>query len=160
MPPPDPNAGIVTAGSGDLLPPGAAQPPAQVQPGEAINHGDGTVSVNVGRGPVRLTREQANALGLQDACTIKTIYDQGTGFTPAQQAEILSGGQPIGTKEEIAAEAAKTKNIQTIQGADKRQYTISYDATTKNYTMVPMEAAMTGDPIVANTSRSGGAISR
>ena len=125
----------------------AAGAPAAAKPAGSV--GTGTVEPDGGsvyqteEGPVRLTREETDKLGLAIAfnndpagqlsklsSVLKTTYDPGVTLTPNQKAELLAGQSPIGTPEEtaskIAIENAKpTKLDEGVVEIDKRKYQIS-----------------------------------
>lgn len=90
----DPNVGVLPAATGDV-----------VAPGETVDNGDGTVTHGASGGNVRLTREQADKLGLaaafsndpagqamKEAGAAGLIYNPNLTLTPTERTATLAGG--------------------------------------------------------------------
>jgi hypothetical protein len=149
--------------TGDTLPPGTPPPPAQVQPGEAVKHDDGTTTVGTTNGPVRARYTDAEAEALARAAALHNdpaaqtgreaanagfAFNPDLGMTEAQRVEAIGTGKApdrssvLGTDEAIRhdlAVQAKDPSKNRVQGADKLWYTVSRDPQTGVTTMTRME---------------------
>lgn len=129
--PADPNAERLRAATGDVLPAGTPPPPAQTLPGRTVENSDGTVTHTTDRGSVKLSREDANKLGLaaafatdaagqtqKEAGTAALLYNRDLDISPEVRAATLAaGGSAVG--KDTAAAVAGGEFEKAAQQAEK-----------------------------------------
>jgi hypothetical protein len=121
--------------------------------GETVDNGDGTVTHNGPNGQVRLTREQADALGLaaayandpagqtqQEAATGAIVYDQGLNLTPEQRAAMLLGGSAPSKDSIVGGSATQSPTLK--EELDMRKQVEGLDAYKKLSAIVPVYISM------------------